>query len=542
MMRVSLTPLLLIFLSFMSVTCGGGAAQAPVLPKVDARIVEPVELRPVSRVLPNDWKHGTFMEIYVRGYQDSDGDGVGDLKGLISRLDYLQSLGVSGIWLMPITASQDDDHGYAVTDYRAIEPEYGTLADFDELIAQAHRRGIGVIMDYVINHSAAEHPLFESSRTAINSPYRDWYVWKDKKPSGWNIYGKDPWYEDDTGAYFSAFWDQMPDFNLKNPKVLSWHQDNLKFWLNRGIDGFRFDAVGNLVENGSLAWEAQEANHAIMKSVQDLLGQYGDRYMVCEAPGDPLAFGMENSCGSSFAFGHNQRIVAAALGDPSAIEYATEYFSKPRRMRMSPFVSNHDAFAGQRLWDRMRGDEARYRLAAATYLLQSIAPPFVYYGEEIGMAGAAKLGGDHKLRTPMSWSAETAGAGFTTAEPFRALSANHASRNVATQIQDPTSLWTFYRDVIHLRQEHVVLHRGDYVNPVVDGWVASFQRVSPGNRALLVFNYGEETMKAVAQQLPPKAKLQRVWPHYSETMTADANGRVEFVVPGLSFAVFEVVE
>ena len=159
----------------------------------------PIDISPVpARIQPSPlaegWQHGAFMEIFVRAYQDSDGDGIGDLRGLTLRLDYLQDLGVRGIWLMPITASADHDHGYATTDFRAIEPQYGTLADFDELIAQAHRRGIGVIVDYVINHSAASHPLFVAARQDKASPWRDWFLWSDESPPGWDIWGKYPWY------------------------------------------------------------------------------------------------------------------------------------------------------------------------------------------------------------------------------------------------------------------------------------------------------------------------------------------------------------
>uniref|UniRef100_UPI00286A269C alpha-amylase family glycosyl hydrolase n=1 Tax=Roseateles sp. TaxID=1971397 RepID=UPI00286A269C len=184
---------------------------------------------------PKGWHDGAvFMEIFVRGYQDSDGDGSGDLRGLIQRLDYLQELGIQGIWLMPITPSADKDHGYATTDYRAIEPQYGSLADFDELMRQAHKRGIAVIIDYVINHSAAAHPLFQQALQGPGSPYRDWFVWQHAAPEGWDIWGKNPWYVTEHGHYFGTFGPHMPDFNLRNPAVVDYHRSSLRFWLNRG--------------------------------------------------------------------------------------------------------------------------------------------------------------------------------------------------------------------------------------------------------------------------------------------------------------------
>lgn len=210
--------------------CGGGgggqaAAAAPALPVGPANL-PPVDVSPVAATntgsaLPAGWQNGAFMQIFVRSYQDSDGDGIGDLRGLIQRLDYLKDLGVAGLWLLPVTQSQDHDHGYAVADYRQIEPRYGSLADFDELLRQAHARGIGVIIDHVINHSAAEHPLFVNARSGASNAYRDWYVWQGLKPSGWQIYGADPWRGSSGNYYFAPFWDQMPDLNLQNPLVVA---------------------------------------------------------------------------------------------------------------------------------------------------------------------------------------------------------------------------------------------------------------------------------------------------------------------------------
>lgn len=491
--------------------------------------------------LPAGWWRGAFMEIYVRGYQDSDGDGVGDLRGVIQRLDYLKDLGVSGIWLMPITASQDRDHGYAVVDYRAIEPEYGSLADFDELIEQAHARGIGVIMDYVINHSAADHPIFEASRASKDNPYRDWYVWRDEVPEGWNIYGKNPWYEDEHGTYFAGFWDQMPEWNLRNPKVMAFHLDNLRYWLNRGLDGFRFDAVGNLVENGPLAWEGQAESHEIMKSVSELVASYPSTFMICEAPGDAIGVAQMDVCGHSFAFGHNKHVVSAALGNPAVLEQVAQYYVE-HPQGMSGFTSNHDAFAGQRLWDLTRGRERKYRLAAATYLLQNAAPPFIYYGEEIGMAGGKGLAGDHKLRTPMSWSADPETAGFTSSEPFRALSANSVTNNVATQRADPTSLWSFYRDILHLRGTQPALLQGTYEAPQVHDWQMAFQRRSEQQTVLVVFNYHTQSAQWVLKDLPAGHRLHALWPAQGQAdLNVAADGTVSLDLPATDFRIFEVL-
>jgi alpha-amylase len=531
--RVLATALALALLS----ACGGGggSASAQPLPTVDVSAVAAAD--PGTR-LSADWKHGVFVEIFVRAYKDSDGDGIGDLRGLTSSLDYLKALGITGIWLMPVTQSQDHDHGYAVVDYRAIEKEYGTLADFDEFVAQAHARGIGVIIDYVMNHSAADNALFENASAAAGNPYRDWYVWQSSAPSGWSIYGSNPWHSLNNASYFAGFWDQMPDFNLRNPSVLAYHQSTLRFWLNRGVDGFRFDAVGNLIENGPSAWENQPENPVVMGQMHTVVSAYANRYMVCESPAAPQLYGPDSACGASFAFDHRADIVGAAQADEGSIADLAQYFvTAPKGM--ATLVSNHDAFAGDRLWEQVGGNVAEYRLAAATYLLEP-GTPFIYYGEEIGMAGAANLAGDPKLRTPMSWSSNTADAGFTSGTPFRALSANVGANNVAAQVADPNSLLSFYKALIALRTSRPSLMRGDYLAPGVAGRVLSYRRTLGAETTLVVFNYDRTDLSAAVSGLPASATLRRLWPQGGADAIADALGAASIALPRQSFAVFAV--
>ncbi|HJV60644.1 MAG TPA: alpha-amylase family glycosyl hydrolase [Albitalea sp.] len=517
--------------------CGGGGSSAAAsdtpLPTFDASAVAKAD---PGSTLPAQWQSGVFMEIYVRGYKDSNGDGIGDLKGLTQSLDYLKDLGVSGIWLMPITRSQDHDHGYAVTDYRDIETQYGSLADFDELLAQAHARGIGVVIDYVMNHSAAQHPAFVNSNASPSNPYRDWYLWQASEPAGWSIYGNDPWYPGASGFYFAGFWSQMPDFNLLNPSVVAYHHDSMRFWLNRGVDGFRFDAVGNLVENGPSAWEKQPQDYTLMSDVRQMLAGYAQRFMVCEGPADPIGF--SNACGSAFAFGHSNDVVAAAKGSATAVKAVSDYFTTAPAT-MSTMVSNHDSFAGQRLYDQVGGNLAQYRLAAATYLLQP-GTPFIYYGEEVGMAGAASLSGDWKLRTPMSWSADTRTAGFTTGTPFRALSGNVAAYNVAGEAADANSLLAFYKSVIALRKSRPSLARGIYEAAASSGTVMSFQRSVAGERTLVVFNYGSSAASVALANLRAGAVLTPLMPTGGADVNATASGSASVDLPAQSFAVYAV--
>ncbi len=523
-------------LALLLTACGGGGGSGGStgpLPSVDTTAVAAAD---PGTTLDADWRKGPFAEIFVRAYQDSNGDGIGDLQGLIGRLDYLRDLGVTGIWLMPITKSQDGDHGYAVSDYRAVEPGYGTLADLDALVSAAHARGIGVVVDYVMNHSAAQHPAFVNANSGSSNAFRDWYIFSASKPSGWSIYGGDPWRSGREGYYFAPFWDQMPDFNLKNTTVVNWHHDNLRFWLNRGIDGFRFDAVGNLVENGPAAWENQAENFTLMGNVRQMVnGSYANRFLVCEGPSAPLQF--QPACGSAFAFGHQYKLVSAAQGDAAAIRDVAAYFDTASA-GMSTMLSNHDSFAGQRAMDQFNGNEAQYRLAAATYLLQP-GTPFIYYGEEIGMRGAGSLSGDPKLRTPMSWTSTNTGAGgFTSGTPFRALSANVAAYNVQTQAAQTNSLLNWYKAIIAVRQAHPALRRGIHVSAAAAGTTLSFQRQDGNQRAVVMINYGTGNALINASGLPANGVLTNAFPPSGTDVNIDAGGSVSVSVPPQSVRVF----
>ncbi|MDH5501328.1 MAG: alpha-amylase family glycosyl hydrolase, partial [Gammaproteobacteria bacterium] len=413
----------------------------------------------VDSGLAADWADSaSFVEIYVRAYQDSDGDGVGDLQGVVSRLDYLQQLGVTGIWLMPVTESADNDHGYAVQDYRAIESDYGSMADFETLLGEAHARGIAVIIDYVMNHAASTNPLFlDASTTAANSK-RDWFVWEDTKPQGWNTFSGDPWRNNGNGWYYGIFSALMPDFNLRNPAVIEYHKDNLRFWLNKGVDGFRFDAVGVLFENGAVAWEDQPENHVLLSELRTLLAGYNKRYLVCESPADPAAYASNASCGRAFAFQTSAAILNSARGTTVENTFVSQ-LNQANSDRMPLFLSNHDSFAGARVWNQLNGDIEDYKLAAASYLLAA-RTPFTYYGEEVGMANAAGLAGDAALRTPMSWTSDPNNAGFSTVPPFRELSANSTTQNVELEAADGASLLNYYDALMTLRKNYPVIGAG----------------------------------------------------------------------------------
>jgi alpha-amylase len=530
----------LVFLAGLAACGGGGGGSVPAPPptgNLPTPDVSAVAAADPGSTLADGWQQGAVMQVFVRSYQDSDGNGSGDLRGLTSRLDYLRDLGVKGLWLMPVARSQDRDHGYAVADYRDIETDYGSLADLDELLRQAHARGIGVILDYVINHSAAQHPVFANARDSASNAYRDWYVWQSAAPGGWNVFGGNPWRSTANGAYYAPFWDQMPDWNLANPAVVDFHRSNLRFWLNRGVDGFRFDAVGVLFENGPGAWENQVQNYALMADLRTLVDGYARRTMVCEGPSDPRGFA--TACGSAFAFDLNASLVAAARGDTAAIARVADYF-KTAPAALSTFLSNHDSFAGQRVADQLGGNLARLKLAAASHLLLP-GRPFIYYGEEIGMAGAASLTGDPRLRTPMSWTADATRAGFTTGTPYRALAANVATHNVAAQSADPNSLHSFYKAMLALRNTRPSIARGSYEGAFASGSLMGYRRVLGAERSVVLVNYGTSTATAALSGLPAGAALASAYPSGGALVaTVDSGGNATVNVDAQSVFVLSV--
>ena len=512
----------------------GNAVAAP----IDLSTV-PHKIAAAVKPMPKGWSDGAvFMEIFVRGYQDSDGDGIGDLRGLIQRLDYLQALGIQGIWLMPISPSADKDHGYATTDYRGVEPQYGSLADFDELMREAHKRGIAVIIDYVINHSAAAHPLFQQALLGPNNPYRDWFVWQQTAPTGWDIWGKNPWFATEQGHYFGTFGPHMPDFNLRNPAVVDYHRSSLRFWLDRGLDGFRLDAVPHMVENDAVNWNDQPESRQLTQDFQALIKSYPARYTVCEATANPKVYAAPEVCGSAFAFGLESQVIKAARGETDAIKFVADYFvSAPASM--ATMLANHDIFAGARVWDQLNGDEVRYKLAAATYLLQP-GTPFIYYGEEIGMAGVAGLPGDEPLRAPMSWSGGGKDGFSSSAAPFRPLAPNALSHNVQAQQSDPASILNFYKAMLTLRKQYPALARGSYVAPSAQGQVLSFQRRLGKQISLVAINYGAEASKVSLDKLPARARLIAAYPAGAAAARADAEGRLTLPLAPLSVKVYKI--
>lgn len=441
------------------------------------------------------WRDAVGYEIFVRSFQDSDGNGVGDLRGLQQRLDHLVSLGVDLVWLMPIHPSPSY-HGYDVTDYRAVNPDYGTMADLDALVAAAKERGIRIIIDMVLNHSSDRHPWFlESRKGGADNAKADWYVWRDVKPEGWARPwdGANVWHELGGRFYYGLFWSGMPDLNLANPAVQREMEDTMVFWVGHGLAGFRIDAIRYLIEtedaNGVQNADAA-ATHEYIRALRRRMNErapgavlLGEAWTNAE---DQAAYwGKGDELDLTFSFDMASSIVEVARDGVRGrlnqmLERSAAAF--PDRGFEAPFLTNHDM---PRVAREMPKEALR---VAAALMLASPGTPFLYYGEEIGMVGGAERADENK-RTPMHWSADAKG-GFTTGEPWWPMTDEAAGVDVATQAADAGSLLNLYRKLVAARKASVVMRRGDEARVDQRGGkgVVSFVRSYEGARVLVVAN------------------------------------------------------
>ena len=412
------------------------------------------------------WSDTVFYEVFVRSFYDSNGDGIGDLQGLIQKLDYLNDgdpattddLGITGIWLMPICESPSY-HGYDVTDYYAIERDYGTMEDFQQLLDAAHARGIRVIVDLVLNHTSSNHPWFKASR-GPESETRDWYIWSDGFPGYTGPWGQRVWHFGGAGFYYGLFWNGMPDLNYRNPAVSIQMFDVVRYWLDEvGVDGFRLDAIRHLIEDGEQQ-ENTAATHFWLKGLNAVAKGWNPSGLLLGEVWDsseailPYLDGELDLC---FEFSLADAILSGVRSSrKSGIEDTLRSIqSLYPAGRYATFLSNHDQ---ERLMTTLRGNELKARLASSI-LLTLPGTPFIYYGEEIGMTGTKP---DERIRTPMQWNEQEA-AGFTTATPWEALANDRLGRSVLLQTDDPGSLLSRYRDVIAIRNAHAALRTGELV-------------------------------------------------------------------------------
>jgi alpha-glucosidase len=479
------------------------------------------------------WKRGIIYQIYPRSFMDSDGDGIGDLKGIQQRLDYLVRLGVDAIWLSPIFPSPMADFGYDVSDYTAIHPLFGTIEEFDRLLAEAHRRELRVILDFVPNHTSAEHAWFKEARRSRAAARRDWYIWRDPAPDGgppnnWlSEFGGSAWEWDATTGqyYYHAFLKEQPDLNWRNPAVRSAMYDVLRFWLDRGVDGFRVDVLWHLIKDDefrdnplSPGHQSSDAPHRhvlplyttdrpevqeIVAELRCVLDDYDERVLIGELylPVERLvAYYGKDLTGAHLPF--NFQLIEApwtARGLATLID-AYEGAIPPGGWP-NWVVGNHDK---HRVASRIGAAQAR---VAAMLLLTLRGTPTMYYGDELGMSdvpiaphqvqdpferNVPGLGlGRDPARTPMQWDGSP-GAGFTTGAPWLPLAADFATRNVQALSQDPRSILSLYHRLIALRRERPSLVIGSYQAVPAAGAVLAFQRQHDDDKILVILNMGPD--------------------------------------------------
>lgn len=400
---------------------------------------------------------GTMYQIFVYSFADSDGDGVGDIQGIISKLDYLQQLGVNGIWLTPVHPSQSY-HKYDVEDYYGIDEQFGTLADFDELIVEAQKRDLKIVMDMVFNHTSNKHPWFVDVQTNPDSKYRDYYALNDNTDPDFPRMGA--WHQlNQSEHYYGYFSPHMPELNLDNPKVIREWENVLKFWLEKGVDGFRFDAVKHFYNLGELKTienptaQAVEVMETLLASAQKTNPNV---YFVSEVwMGTSSMAPYSNGNDGLFQFDLAQEMIRAVnRGD---VKYIKSYVETLERFTAvnpeaisTQFLSNHDQ---ARVMTGVFQDQERARLAASL-LLTLPGTSYIYYGEEVGMSATKP---DESIREPMQWQADGLG-GETTWQPVK-FNANLAS--VAEQQVDSTSLYNHYKTFIGFRNAYSQLINGE---------------------------------------------------------------------------------
>ena len=481
------------------------------------------------------WQTAVFYQIYPRSFQDSTGDGIGDLSGIINRLDYLVDLGIDAIWISPIFPSPMADFGYDVADYCDIHPMFGDLETFDRLLDEAHQRNLKIILDFVPNHSSNQHPWFLESRSSRDNAKRDWYIWRDAKPDGtppnnWtSMFGGPAWtWDEQTQQYYlHSFLPEQPDLNWRNPEVVEAMHNALRFWLQRGVDGFRVDAILCLIKHDSFAdnppvepgsyWERwghrfeprftinQPEMFEHVRLMRRIFDEFDERVHIGETSTTDVSglipYYGDNLDGYDIPF--NFKLLHADWNATEMRSIIEAYYDILPTGGWPNFVfGNHDIhrFATRYSYENHR--------SVAMLLLTLWGIPTLYYGDELGMENVVipieqridpwginmpegDFGRDPE-RTPMQWDSSPH-AGFTTGQPWLPVADNYQTRNVAAQLADKQSTLNFYKTLIQMRRSHPALHNGafTFVDNLGDDLLA-YMREADGQCLLACLNFGKE--------------------------------------------------
>ncbi|HOO31687.1 MAG TPA: alpha-amylase family glycosyl hydrolase [Thermotogota bacterium] len=482
------------------------------------------------------WKGAVIYQIYPRSFQDSNKDGIGDLKGIISRLDYLEWLGVDALWLSPIFKSPMKDFGYDISDYLDIDPMFGTLDDFKELLEKSHEKGIKVIVDQVYNHTSDKHDWFIESESSRDNPKSDWYIWVDGKkgelPNNWFAYFGGPaweWSETRQQYYLHLFVKEQPDLNWRNPKVVNAIMDSIKFWLDMGVDGFRFDVVNMYYKDERLRDnpKVEGRNSKIefhnfyrvfendrpetllaVEKINDLVEKYDERVTIGEV-GSPMGtpayfqYSMPGRLNMAFNFEFKEITDYSAKVYRDKIKEIEKFFQSVAWP--SYVLGNHDS---SRYPTRFATESEKEKMiqVMATMLLTLRGTPFIYYGEELGMEDVEvpfekmvdpegvnfwpEAKGRDPERTPMQWD-EGKNASFSDMEPWLPLAENFRENNVAKQKDNPDSILNYYRTVIHLRKASDAIKFGTIELIDIDKDILAYKRRYNDEELLIILNFSE---------------------------------------------------
>jgi len=485
---------------------------------------------------PHWWQTGVIYQIYPRSFQDTNGDGVGDLKGIERRLDYLAGLGVDAIWISPIYPSPMADFGYDVADYRDVDPRFGTLADLDDLLAAAHARGVRVLLDLVPNHTSDQHPWFVESRSSRTNPKRDWYIWRDpgqdgRPPNNWiSDFGGPAWEWDAASGqyYYHAFLKEQPDLNWRNPDVRTAMYDVIRFWFDRGVDGFRIDVLWHMIKAAD--FPDNPPNEAWQPSMGEM-----DRVLQLHSTDQPevheIAAEMRAIADSYATAGRGERVLIGEIYLP--LDRLVRYYGQERSgvhlpanfqlitapweaLTLATLIANYEAALPSDAWPNwVLGNHDRPRVAtrrgpaqarvAAMLLLTLRGTPTLYYGDELGLTDVAippalvqdprelrepGLGlGRDPVRSPMPWDGGT-NAGFSTGTPWLPLNSDWPVRNVGCQTEDASSILTLYRRLLVARRTHSALSAGGMRLLDVMGNVLAYERWHGRERLIVALNLG----------------------------------------------------
>ena len=541
-------------------------------------------------MVKNWWKESVVYEIYPRSFKDSNGDGIGDIQGIIEKLDYLKDLGVNVLWIGPIFQSPMDDNGYDISDYQDIHPDYGTVEDYDRLLEEAHKRDIKILVDLVVNHTSDEHKWFEESRKSVDNPYRDYYIWKPgkdgKEPNNWgSVFGGSAWeYDEATDMYYlHNFSKKQPDLNWENPKVREEIYEMMKWWCDRGIDGFRMDVISMISKDqrfldgvvkdglfgdpGPYTFHGPRVHEFLQEMNREVLSKY-DIMTVGETSGVTIedaklyAGADRNELNMVFQFEH------VSIGDGDYGKWTTDRYDFMEFKQImndwqekldentwnSLFLDNHDQ---PRCVSRFGNDSDEYcdisAKMLATCLHMMKGTPYVYQGEELGMRNAyfddlskykdieslqfydlytsngcidpetmmkaLQLRGRDNARTPMHWNAEE-NAGFTEGTPWIDMNPDYKTVNAEAQVGNEDSVFSYYKKLIQLRKDNEIVVYGDY--KAIDREnekIFAYERVLGDEKILTVCNFTEDLTEF---QIPEDFDLTKAECWISNT------GRTEF--------------